>query len=57
MSAPNLSQTSSAAFHLLDSTNQSAHEPAVIETRIPGVRTGKIQQFTANPLHQKLPRP
>jgi len=57
MSAPNLSQTSSAAFHLLDSTNQSAHEPAVIETRIPGMRTGKIQQFTANPLHQKLPRP
>lgn len=57
MSAPNLSQTGSSAFQLIDSANRSAHEPTVVESRIPGARTGKTQRFTSNPLHQKLPRP
>ena len=57
MSAPNLSQAGSAAFRLLDSTTRSAHEPSVVHSQLPGVRTGRTQRVTVNPLHQKLPRP
>lgn len=57
MSAPNLSQTGSAAFRLVDSTKRSAHEPIVVQSQLPGVRTGTTQRVTAHPLHQKLPRP
>ncbi|MFO7690121.1 MAG: zinc ribbon domain-containing protein [Cryobacterium sp.] len=57
MSAPNLSRAGSATFQLIDSANRSAHEPTVVESRLPGVRTGQSQRFTTNPLHQKLPRP
>ncbi|WP_255408467.1 zinc ribbon domain-containing protein [Cryobacterium sp. N22] len=57
MSAPHLSAVGSAAFGLIDSTARSAFEPEVVESALPGRRSGAGAQFTANPLHRKLPRP
>ena len=57
MSAPHLSAAGSAAFGLIDSSARSASEPEVVETALPGRRSGSGAQFTANPLHRKLPRP
>jgi len=57
MSAPHLSAAGSAAFGLIDSSARSASEPEVVESALPGRRSGSGAQFTANPLHLKLPRP
>jgi putative FmdB family regulatory protein len=55
MSAPHLSRAGSTEFRLIDDSKRSAHEPQVV-TGLSG--TGKKRQaYTANPLHQKLPRP
>jgi putative FmdB family regulatory protein len=57
MSAPNLSRTGTAAFGLIDSTQHSAWEPRVVTGQLPSSGTQKIQPYTSNPLHKKLPRP
>jgi putative FmdB family regulatory protein len=57
ISAANLSRTSSAAFRLLDSTQRSAAEPTVVSGQLPPSGTKRVQPFTSNPLHRKLPRP
>ncbi|TFB91656.1 FmdB family zinc ribbon protein [Cryobacterium sp. HLT2-28] len=57
MSAPTLSLAGTSAYKLIDSANRSAHEPTVVDSRIPGVRAGTPQLITTNPLHRKLPRP
>jgi len=57
LSAPHLSAAGSAAFGLLDSTARSAFEPEVVEAALPGRRSAAGAQFSANPLHRKLPRP
>ena len=57
LTAPNVSRTGSSAFALIEAANRSAHEPAVVGSTKPGVRTGATQRYTSNPLHQKLPRP
>lgn len=54
--APHLSKAGSSAYRLLDRTRRSADQPEVV-TGLPGRRTGPPQRYTANPLHQKLPRP
>lgn len=57
MTAPHLSVAGSSAYQLVDRTLRSAHEPDVV-TRLPA-RTGgpRPASTSANPLHQKLPRP
>ena len=55
-SAPHLSRAGSGAFRLLDSTQRSAAEPEVVNSRIAG-RPRRAQQYSSNPLHQTLPRP
>ena len=57
MSAPRLSSAGSAAFGLIEQTQRSAHEPAVVNTPGPGRRSGPAPRYTSNPLHHKLPRP
>lgn len=57
ITAPHLSRTGSSTYQLIDAANRSAHEPDVVDSTKPGVRTGKTQRYTTNPLHQKLPRP
>ncbi|TFC81318.1 zinc ribbon domain-containing protein [Cryobacterium cheniae] len=57
VTAPHVSRTGSSAFQLIDAATRSAHEPTVVDSTKPGVRTGKTQHYTSNPLHQKLPRP
>ncbi|WP_083292339.1 zinc ribbon domain-containing protein [Arthrobacter sp. SW1] len=57
ISAPRLSRTGTAAFRLIDSTKRSAYEPDVVTSRNPGSGRGKPRTSSANPLHQKLPRP
>ena len=57
ITAPNILRTGSATYQLIDAANRSAHEPAIVDSHKPGVRTGKTQHYTSNPLHQKLPRP
>ena len=57
ITAPHLSRTGSSTYQLIDKANRSAHEPDVVDSTMPGVRTGKTQHYTTNPLHQKLPRP
>ncbi|MDD1477709.1 FmdB family zinc ribbon protein [Arthrobacter sp. H16F315] len=56
ISRPYLSQSGSAAFKLIDTTVRSAAEPQVVNSRIPGAPK-RVQPYTSNPLHQKLPRP
>ncbi|WCI08862.1 zinc ribbon domain-containing protein [Arthrobacter sp. OVS8] len=56
ISAPHLSKAGSPAFRLIDSTNRSAAEPEVVNSRIPGTRR-RVQPYSSNPLHRKLPRP
>ncbi|MER1995730.1 MAG: zinc ribbon domain-containing protein [Arthrobacter sp.] len=54
--APNLSLSSSAAYKLIERTERSAAEPAVVSSPGPrGRRAGT--GITQNPLHRKLPRP
>lgn len=55
MTAPRLSQAGSSAYRLMDSTAASAHNPAVV-SQLPGSPGARKQQYTHNPLHQKLPR-
>ncbi|WP_026552751.1 zinc ribbon domain-containing protein [Arthrobacter sp. H20] len=57
MSAPNLSKTGSAAFKLIDSAHRSASEPQVLTGALPPGSHRKVQAYTSNPLHSKLPRP
>ncbi|TFC26787.1 zinc ribbon domain-containing protein [Cryobacterium sp. TMT2-18-3] len=57
ITAPHISRTASSAFALIDAASRSAHEPAVVDSKKPGVRTGQTPRYTSNPLHQKLPRP
>lgn len=57
ISAPRLSKVDSAAFGLIEATERSASEPAVVSSPAPGRRSGPRQKYTSNPLHQKLPRP
>lgn len=54
--APHLSKAGSSAFRLIDSTHRSADEPTVVTSQIPGTPR-RVQQYSSNPLHQKLPRP
>jgi hypothetical protein len=56
ISVPKLSIAGSAAFKLVDSTKRSAHEPEVVSS-LPAQGQRKVQAYTANPLHKKLPRP
>lgn len=56
ISAPHLSKAGSPAFQLIDSTQRSADEPEVVNARIPGAPR-RVQPYSANPLHRKLPRP
>ncbi|MCQ1988188.1 zinc ribbon domain-containing protein [Arthrobacter sp. zg-Y844] len=53
--APNLSRASSTAYRLIESTQRSASEPAVVRSPVPGTRPAG--NMTTNPLHRKLPRP
>ena len=57
ISAPRLSKANSAAFGLIDATERSAYEPAVVNSLTPGLPSGAGQKYTSNPLHRKLPRP
>jgi putative FmdB family regulatory protein len=54
ISAPHLSTAGSSAYRLIESTRRSAHEPDVV-TSLPGSARRPVR-YTANPLHQKLPR-
>lgn len=56
ISAPHLSKAGSPAFRLIDSTNRSAAEPEIVNSRIPG-SPRRVQPYSSNPLHRKLPRP
>ncbi|NKX50205.1 zinc ribbon domain-containing protein [Arthrobacter deserti] len=56
ISAPRLSIAGSAAFKLVDSPKRSAHAPEVVSS-LPAPGRRKVQAYTANPLHKKLPRP
>jgi putative FmdB family regulatory protein len=60
--APHLSRAASSAYRLIESTQRSASEPAVVSS--PGPATpgaaGPVSRNPAvstNPLHRKLPRP
>lgn len=54
--SPNLSLSSSGAYKLIESTERTASEPAVVSS--PGPRQTRAGTgVTRNPLHQKLPRP
>lgn len=54
--APNLSLSSSSAYKLIESTERTASEPAVVSS--PGGRRRPAGTgVSRNPLHQKLPRP
>lgn len=55
-SAPHLSRAGSPAFRLIDSADRSSFEPEVVTNRIPGTPR-RVQPYTSNPLHRKLPRP
>ncbi|MEC5202318.1 MULTISPECIES: FmdB family zinc ribbon protein [unclassified Arthrobacter] len=56
ISAPHLSKAGSAAFGLIDSTQRSASEPEIVNSQIPGTPR-RVQSYSSNPLHRKLPRP
>ncbi|MGO4190571.1 FmdB family zinc ribbon protein [Arthrobacter sp. YAF17] len=56
ITAPHLSRTGSPAFRLIDSTNRSAAEPEIVISRIPG-SPRRVQPYSSNPSHRKLPRP
>ncbi|MCG2620911.1 zinc ribbon domain-containing protein [Arthrobacter sp. I2-34] len=56
ISAPRLSIAGSAGFKLIDSTKRSAYEPQVVSSP-PATGRRKVQTYTDNPLHKKLPRP
>ena len=56
MTAPRISNSNSAAYRLMDSTMQSAHDPKVVST-LPRSSAGRRETVTTNPLHAKLPRP
>lgn len=57
VSAPRLSRAGSAASRVIDAAERSAHEPETVSS-LPGrARSAPAQRYTANPLHQKLPRP
>lgn len=47
---------SSPAKRLIESTERSAHEPAVVSS-LPSARAAAPRPVSRNPLHQKLPRP
>ncbi|UWX97430.1 zinc ribbon domain-containing protein [Arthrobacter zhaoxinii] len=55
--APNLSRASSSAYRLIESTQRSAAEPAVVRSPDPLSGTRPAGNITTNPLHRKLPRP
>ena len=55
--APHLSRSSSSAYQLIESTQASAAEPAVVSSPGGAVRSSRGGGRTMNPLHQKLPRP
>jgi putative FmdB family regulatory protein len=56
ISPPHLSRTGSSAFRLIDATERSAAEPEVVDSTIPGTPR-RVQKYSSNPLHRKLPRP
>lgn len=56
VSAPAVSSADPARMKLLDSTAQSAHEPAVVNS-IPSSPRKRPTPVTRNPKHQALPRP
>ena len=56
ISAPHLSRAGSPAFRLIDAANRSAAEPETVNSRIPG-SSRRVQPYSSNPLHRKLPRP
>lgn len=56
VTAPHLSSAGSAAYRLVDSAAQSAHEPTVVGG-LPAQPPARRQAVTRNPLHAKLPRP
>ncbi|MDM7991572.1 zinc ribbon domain-containing protein [Arthrobacter sp. zg-Y877] len=55
--APNLSRSSSSAYRLIESTQRSAAEPAVVRSPGPVSGARPAGNITSNPLHRKLPRP
>ncbi|MCC9205908.1 FmdB family zinc ribbon protein [Arthrobacter sp. zg-Y769] len=55
--APNLSRASSSAYRLIESTQRSASEPAVVHSPGPQPGTRPAGNISTNPLHRKLPRP
>lgn len=55
ISSPRLSRASDPAFGLIERTKRSAHEPEVVHSL--GAGKGPRTRYTADPLHQKLPRP
>ncbi|MDK1359873.1 zinc ribbon domain-containing protein [Arthrobacter sp. zg-Y1219] len=61
--APHLSRAYSSAYRLIESTQRSAAEPAVVRSPADGPRPagprpgGRRGNITTNPLHRKLPRP
>ncbi|MEC5181587.1 FmdB family zinc ribbon protein [Arthrobacter sp. CG_A4] len=56
ISAPHFSKAGSQAFRLIDATKRSAAEPDVVTSRLPGTPR-RLQPYSSNPLHRKLPRP
>ncbi|MCC3302724.1 FmdB family zinc ribbon protein [Arthrobacter sp. zg-Y895] len=54
---PNLSRASSTAYQLIESTQRSASDPAVVRSPGPMSGTRPAGNITTNPLHRKLPRP
>lgn len=55
--APHLSRAASSAYRLIESTQRSASEPAVVRSPGPAVPGTPGRGVTTNPLHRKLPRP
>ena len=57
ITAPALGTGSTTAMRLLDATNRSASDPAVVSGPLPGGKRVPGTPVTSNPLHRKLPRP
>ncbi len=55
--SPHLSRSTSSAYRLIESTQRSASEPAVVRSPAGKRPPGSGASVTRNPLHQKLPRP
>lgn len=57
LTAPHLSRAGSSTYGLIERSERSAHEPAVVHGRPGGAPRTAGGGVTTNPLHQKLPRP